>query len=119
MALNNPEFPNAKMYVTGVKFTPQNAYLTLIGVENDQSNTNGGMSISAATAISSTPYGVKHDAYLVPLKSASSGKVNIIPAIQKSISASHDSRIYCDCNGYGKSDVKEILTINPDLLELC
>ena len=116
LALKNPEFPDAKMYVTGVKFTPQNAYLTLIGVENDQSNTNGGMSISAATAISSTPYGVKHDAYLVPLTSGSSAKMNIIPSIQKSISASNDSRIYCDCEGYGKSDLKEILTINPDLL---
>ena len=114
LLINNKQFPNAGVYITGIKFTAQNAYLTLIGV--DKSAKNNGMSISAATAIPTTPYGLKSNAHLVALGSTSSNKVQIIPTIQKSISASADSKIYCDCNGYQKSQTDEVLNINPDLL---
>ena len=46
--------------VTGIRFTPQSAYINMVG-----QSLNG--SVYAATHIASTPYGIKNNSYLVTI----------------------------------------------------
>lgn len=120
IAIQNDQFADAMVCVTGIKFTPRNAYLTLVGLEhsgNTKKPKVGDLSISAATAIAATPYGVKNGAYLVPVSTSASGSnVYLTSTILKSVSMEKASRFYCDCNGFKKSEVKEDLFISDDIL---
>ena len=122
LALENKEFPDGMVCVTGIRFTPANAYLTMIGLEKTDAPSSKSVgaarfNISAATAIPATPYGLKNGAHLVPVSSnISSNEIRIIPSIYKSMSMDDDSRIICDCNGMNKKQTKENLFISPDLL---
>jgi len=121
LALENEEFSNAMVCVTGIRFTTNNAFLTLIGLENatgaSSRNIKGeDISVSAATAIQATPFGIKNGAYLVPVSGSSSGNVAIMSTVIKAVSMEKDSRVLCDCNGYKKSETKEDLYISSNIL---
>lgn len=97
--------------VTGIFFTPTNAFLNLV------SHAKGG-SVYAATGIPATPYGMKSNAYLVPINVAGVGKstTKLLPAIELGRIASKDSRMTCDCKGFVALDEKSSLSINPDIV---
>lgn len=122
LALQNEEFPTTMMVVTDIRFTPTNAYLTLIGLDNAENvpakNIQASdLTISAATAIPSTPFGIKNGTYLVPITNTSSANnVNLTATIMKAVSMDSDSRIYCDCNGYKKPQTKEDLYLSDDIV---
>lgn len=122
LALQNEEFPTTMMAVTDIRFTPTNAYLTLIGLDNAENvpakNIQASdLTISAATAIPSTPFGIKNGTYLVPITNTSSANnVNLTATIMKAVSMDSDSRIYCDCNGYKKPQTKEDLYLSDDIV---
>lgn len=122
LALQNDQFPNSMVFVTGIKFTPTNAYLTLIGLESDDVNgkkiDENAISISAATAIPSTPYGIKSGSYLVPIAQNGGGSnaKTIIPSLELVVSSDGDSRLNCACNGTKDRKIKEVLQISPDVL---
>lgn len=120
IALDNEQYKNSLVCVTGVIFTPQNAFLTLIGLEKTSSSKNvkvGDLSVSAATAVQATPFGMKNGAHLVPVIVSNTDKVNnVVPTIVRMTSMDDDSRIYCDCNGVENPQTKEELYINKDVL---
>lgn len=111
LALSNSNFPNELACVNGVYFNPTNAYLNLVS-----RNKNG--DIYAATGIPSTPYGLKSDAYLVPMHISTNKDRNdkITESIYSGGIAADGSRIFCDCNGYTSIKAKSALSISPEIL---
>ncbi len=111
LALSNEKFPDELSCVTGIYFTPTNAYLNLIS-----KNKNG--DIYAATGIQTTPYGVKSDAHLVPIiistKTERSDKIT--ESIYFGGLASEGSKIFCDCKGYSSVKAKSALSISPEII---
>ena len=109
--MSNSNFPNELACVIGVYFNPTNAYLNLVS-----RNKNG--DIYAATGIPSTPYGLKSDAYLVPMHISTNKDRNdkITESIYSGGIAADGSRIFCDCNGYTSIKAKSALSISPEIL---
>lgn len=116
LALVNEQNPSVMVCVTGIYFTPSNAFLNVVGF-NDQGD-GGNFDISAATAIQATPYGLKSGSYLVPIsQSTNAGNARqIIPTIEMVVSSDGSSKLFCDCNGITESKLKENLQISPDIL---
>lgn len=111
LALSNSNFSNELACVIGVNFTPTNAYLNLVS-----RNKNG--DIYAATGIPSTPYGMKSDAYMVPIaQNSKNGSVTkLLETIEIAPSLDDDSKITCDCNGYKEVRQKNVLQIAPSII---
>lgn len=119
LAIQNETFKNASVCVTGIKFTPTNAYLTLVGIEQTGSESEeNNLIVSAATAVQTTPYGMINGAYLVPLINASNktSSNKIMESIYYSGMASEGSKISCDCKGYNSIKAKSELIISPEIL---
>ncbi|HRN34676.1 MAG TPA: hypothetical protein PLQ53_10825 [Saprospiraceae bacterium] len=114
IAIENDSFPQNMVIVTGVRFTTDNAYLTLIGLGKSEIP-----AVSAATAIAATPYGIKNGAYLVPVSNTTSESSEYLTStIMQSVSSGNNSKIYCDCNGVTNQKLNTTvdLFVNPDIL---
>lgn len=97
--------------VTGIRFTPQSAYINLVG-----QSLNG--SVYAATHIASTPYGIKNNSYLVPISigGKSSSAKKLLESIEFGRVASLDSKLFCDCKGLKSLNESSSLNIAPNIM---
>jgi hypothetical protein len=122
LSLVNEKQPSSSVSVIGVRWTPTNAYLNLIGLEKDGNVKNSqltisDLSVSAGTAIPATPYGVKNKAHLVPIiGSENARETSVLNSLLVAYSQNGDSKLYCDCEGVFEKKVNKTYVINPALV---
>jgi hypothetical protein len=122
LALKNDKQPSIFSCITGIRFTPNSAYLNIIGLESPNSDNSKNVSsdelnISAATNIPATPYGMRSNAYLVSIQSASSGNSESpLQTILVASSQSSKNKLSCDCKGVYDINVSKSYIISPELM---
>ncbi len=111
LALNNVKYQNELTCVTGIYFTPSSAYLNLVSKNKNED-------IFAATAVPSTPYGIKSSSYLSPIHISNNKDRSdkITESIYSGGMLASGSKIYCDCNGYNALKAKTALSISPNII---
>ena len=106
------------LYVAGLRFTPRNAYMHVMGLKESEENNTA--TIYAGTHIPVTPYGVRNKSHLVPVSEYSStsgalaGKNS--PSINITESAGNGSKIYINCQGYEKEIQSKGLQFNTNII---
>lgn len=105
------------IYIIGMQFSPNNAFLNLAALQNDKVSDKI-IGIFAATAIPATPYGLKNGAHLVPIGQVETNRnaTKIIPSVEIVASNDGSSRMNCDCNGFKDLNLKQVLQLSPDLI---
>lgn len=111
VALSNEKYPNELTCVTGIYFTPSSAYLNLVSKNKNED-------IFAATAVPSTPYGIKSSSFLSPIHISNNKDRSdkITESIYSGGMLASGSKIYCDCNGYNSLKAKTALSISPNII---
>lgn len=97
--------------VIGMVLTPTNAFINLLSQTDD-----GG--IYVATLIPTTPFGVKNNAYLIPIHAdgIERSSVKLLESIESGNVVSDKSKMRCNCKGFESLNDQVQLSISPDIM---